>query len=234
MPGAVPLGPPGLRQLSFTDELWEPAAPVYEAILAHPFLAGLTDGTLPDETFAHYVVQDAHFLREYGRALAGVAVAAPTDTAIALFAGHAVEAIEVERELHDTLLGALGLDPVAAAATPMAPTCRAYTDVLLASALAAPFHEALGAILPCYWIYARVGAELVGRGSPDPRHQRWIDTYAGEEFAATVRAVLELADDLGAELTAAQRAAAAERFAVAARYEWMFWDMGWRGERWPV
>ncbi|MEA2183069.1 MAG: hypothetical protein QOF69_2254, partial [Solirubrobacteraceae bacterium] len=24
------------------------------------------------------------------------------------------------------------------------------------------------------------------------------------------------------------------RFTVTARYEWMFWDMGWRQETWPV
>jgi thiaminase len=30
----------------FTDELWQGSADIYRAILAHPFLAGLTDGRL--------------------------------------------------------------------------------------------------------------------------------------------------------------------------------------------
>lgn len=236
MPRAVPLGPAGLGQLTpaFTDWLWAPAEPVYAAILEHPFLAGLTDGTLPETAFSTYVVQDAHFLREYARALAALAAVGPGEAEIALFSAHAVNAIEVERELHDTLLGELGIDPVSAASEPVAPTCRAYTDFLLASTLGAPFHEGLAAVLPCYWIYARVGAALVERGSPDPRHQRWIDTYAAEEFAAIVRSVLELADRVGEQLTPAQRDAAAGRFLTAARYEWMFWDMGWHHERWPV
>ena len=59
------------------------------------------------------------------------------------------------------------------------------------------FPEALGAVLPCYWIYWEVGKALVERGSPDPLYPRWIDTYGGEEFAAVVRAVLELTDRLG-------------------------------------
>jgi hypothetical protein len=32
---------------------------VYAAILRHPFVTGLTDGSLPREAFRHYIVQDA-------------------------------------------------------------------------------------------------------------------------------------------------------------------------------
>ena len=32
---------------SFSAELWHGVAGVYDAILAHPFLTGLTDGSLP-------------------------------------------------------------------------------------------------------------------------------------------------------------------------------------------
>src|SRR5260370_39526751 len=33
----------------FTDQLWRGVADIYGAILAHPFLAGLTDGSLPQD-----------------------------------------------------------------------------------------------------------------------------------------------------------------------------------------
>jgi thiaminase/transcriptional activator TenA len=46
--------------------------------------------------------------------------------------------------------------------------------------------------------------------------------------------VLELTDRIASGLSDADRAAAAKRFTVTARYEWMFWDMGWRQETWPV
>ena len=54
---------------------------IYAAILRHPFVAGLTDGTLPREAFRHYIVQDAHYLRGYARALALCAAKAPTSRA---------------------------------------------------------------------------------------------------------------------------------------------------------
>jgi len=89
-------------------------------------------------------------------------------------------------------------------------------------------------VLPCYWIYWEVGKELLRRGSPDPRYQQWIDTYSGEEFAGDVREVLAIADELGPALAPAERAQVGRHFRATSRYEWMFWDMGYRQESWPV
>lgn len=214
--------------------LWGSIEDVYAEILAHPFVRGLTDGTLEREAFLFYVVQDAHYLREYARALAVCAARAPAEADIQMFAEHAAGAIAVERELHEGFFADAGLDADAVAATDMAPTNLAYTSYLLASVHNGSFPEALGAVLPCYWIYWEVGKALLERGSPDPLYQRWIDTYGGEEFAAVVRAVLELADRLGPELSDSERERMTERFRTTSRYEWMFWDMGHRREAWPV
>jgi thiaminase/transcriptional activator TenA len=217
-----------------SQRLWEEIADVYDAILAHPFLRGLTDGQLPREAFVFYVIQDAHYLRDYARALAVCAARAPREADIRMFAEHAAGAIAVERELHAGFFAAAGIAEADVAATPMAPTCLAYTSYLLASVYGGSFAEALGAVLPCYWIYREVGTELARRGSPDPLYQRWIDTYGGEEFAVVVDAVIELTDRLGPQLSAAETERMAARFRTTSRYEWMFWDMGLRREAWPV
>jgi TENA/THI-4/PQQC family protein len=79
-----------------------------------------------------------------------------------------------------------------------------------------------------------VGKALLRRGSPNPLYQRWIDTYGGEEFAAVVRAVLGLIDRIGPQFARADDARMHERFRTTSRYEWMFWEMGYRRERWSV
>ncbi|MCK0177258.1 thiaminase II [Mycolicibacterium sp. F2034L] len=218
----------------WSERLWRDIEPIYSAILAHPFISGLVDGTLDEEVFAHYVAQDVHYLRDYARALAVVGAKAPTLADTAMFSRHAAEVMDVELELHRTLLPELGLDPAAIAAVPVAPTTRAYTSYLLATVYGGSFVDGLAAILPCYWIYARVGADLVARGSADPRYQRWIDSYGGEEFAATVAEVLALTDRIGETLTPADEAAARAHFVTTSRYEWMFWDAAQRRETWPV
>jgi TENA/THI-4/PQQC family len=41
----------------FSQVLWSGIEDIYVAILAHPFIGGLTDGTLDREAFRFYVVQ---------------------------------------------------------------------------------------------------------------------------------------------------------------------------------
>jgi thiaminase (transcriptional activator TenA) len=219
---------------SWTQELWTSAEEIYAAIVAHPFIGGLTTGALDEASFAYYVAQDAHYLREYARALAIVGAKAPTHGDTGVFAKHAADTVEVELALHATLLAELGLDAAVVAGTPASPTTTAYTSYLLATVYGGSFAEGLAAVLPCYWIYARVGAGLVAKSSPNPRYQRWIDTYGGAAFAATVDDVLHLADRVGSSLGAADSARASVHFATTARYEWMFWDAAWRRETWPV
>ena len=218
----------------FSAELWHGVTDIYQAIIVHPFVAGMTDGSLPQDSFAFYVVQDAIYLRDYARALASVASRAPDDAGTEMFARHAASVITVERQLHDSLLAELGIDPALAETAEAAPTTLAYCSYLLAATGGGSYAEGVAAVLPCYWIYRDVGRELQRRGSPDPRFQRWIDTYGGDEFDAEVREVLAVADQLGPGLGSAGRARAHCHFRTTSRYEWMFWDMGYRQERWPL
>jgi thiaminase/transcriptional activator TenA len=220
--------------MAFTAALWKSIEPIYAAILRHPFVTGLTDGSLPRESFRFYAVQDALYLRDFARALSLAGARAPRDEWIIMFNEHAAGALRVERALHEGFFKEFGLAPEDVAATPLAPINLAYTSYLLAVAYGAPFHEAVGALLPCYWIYWEVGKELERRGSPDPLYTRWIGTYASDEFGAIVRAVLECADTLAPRLQAVEREAMTRHFVATSRYEWMFWDMGYRREAWPV
>ena len=219
---------------SFSAELWQGVVGIYDAILAHPFLTGLTDGTLPQDAFTFYVVQDALYLLGYAQALAAVASRAPDAAGIEMFAGHAAAVIAEERKLHGSLLADLGIDPASAEAAEPAPTTLAYTSYLLATVRGGSYTEGVGAVLPCYWIYWEVGKELLQRGSPNPRYQQWIGTYGGEEFGDVVREVLAVADALGPGLAPPERALVHRHFRATSRYEWMFWDMGYRREAWPV
>ncbi len=218
----------------FRDELWAVIAPVHARILRHPFVTGLTDGSLPMDSFAHYVWQDALYLRDYARALALVAAKASDDASVAMFAAHAQGAVEVEKQLHAGFARELSVAYPAAFAQPPSPTTVAYTSYLLRVCALGEFTAALAAVLPCYWIYAEVGAALLSRSSPQPLFARWIETYGGDEFAATVADVLEAVDRAGETAGPAQVAAMREHALITAKYEWMFWDAGLRRETWPL
>lgn len=222
------------QRSGFSAELWHDVEPTFAAILEHPFLTGLVDGTLPIERFRFYVVQDAHYLRAYARALAyaGAHADEPGDTA--LFTGSAIEAIQVEQEMHRDLLGRFGITTEEVEATPLSPSAQLYVSTMLADAAQGPFSRAVASLLPCFWIYWEVGRALVERGSPDLSYQRWIDTYADEAFGRTVEAVIAVTDRVAAQVGEDERDRMRTLFAQGCRLEWMFWDAAWREERWPI
>lgn len=219
---------------ALTDRLWDGIAPTFEKILAHPFLTGLTDGTLPEETFQFYVLQDALYLREYARCLALAAVKAPTAQGCEMFAAHAQSALSVERALHEAYFAGWGLAPEEVAAVGPTPTTVLYTSYLLRVAHANTFEELLGAILPCYRIYWEVGRRLVALGSPNPTYQRWIDAYGSEKFAESVARVEDAANRASADLPESRLGAVRHQYLMASRFEWMFWDAAYRREAWPI
>ena len=225
---------PVMERKGFTRELWGSITSIYDEVLAHPFLRGLTDGTLTEERFRIYVLQDAVYLREYARALSLAGVRSPDASALVMFNQHSAGAINVERSLHEGFLKDLGVSREEAEATEASPTTLAYTSFLLRTAALGDYPEVLGAVLPCYWIYREVGKALLERGSPEPRYQKWIDTYGGEDFGALVEAVLNLTDGVCEDLNPSQKARVGEAFVVTSRYEWMFWDAAWRQEKWRV
>jgi thiaminase/transcriptional activator TenA len=224
----------GDRGDSFSTQLWESISDIYGAILGHPFITGLTHGTLPVESFAFYVVQDALYLQGYARALAAVGSRAPTSDAMQMFARHAADAVAAELELHGSLLAELGISSEDVKRAEPAPANLAYTSYLLATAHTGSYAEGVGAVLPCYWIYWEVGKELLRLGSPDPRYQRWISAYAAPEYGQVVASVIEEADRIARGVSPAERALMRRHFATTSRYELMFWDAAYRRESWPL
>ena len=219
---------------AFSREAWARAAGTYEAIRTMPFNAELAAGTLRQDRFRHYIVQDAHYLIGFGRALSLAAAKAPEPDAIVQFARAAQDAIVVERALHGGFFSDYGIGPETFAATPRSPVCDHYVCYLLATAYAEPYAVLCAALLPCFWIYKAVGDDIFGRAAPANPYRAWIDTYAGDEFAAAVAAMIAATDRAARDAGPATGARMHQAFAQATRLEWMFWDSAYRDASWPL
>ena len=218
----------------WTGRLWAETETVYAAILDHPFIKGLTSGELSTDSFVQFISQDTHYLQEYVRTLLTLAAKAPDFAATRLLTTHAAAAAAAETGLHAELMTDLGRDPAELLAFDVRPATRAYTSFLLATAFSGSFAEGLAAVIPCVWIYAEVGKHLNQLGSPNPVYQRWIDSYASDDYLTEVLLALDLTDQVGTALSPEAEAVARQRFRTAAQYEWMFWDAAYRLEEWPV
>lgn len=213
----------------WSETAWGAITPIFEAILRHPFLAGLTAGTLDREKFLFYLDQDALYLDDFGKALAGIAVKSAARDHVESFLQFSGDTIAVERELHRSYLGQID-----SAASPT-PTCLLYTSFMHRQLAIAPVEVAVATVLPCFWVYQAVGDSiLAGETVPGNPYQNWINTYGGDEYGQAVTRAVAIADALAEQTTPAVRAEMTRAFVLCARMEWMFWDAAWRLEKWPV
>jgi thiaminase/transcriptional activator TenA len=206
---------------------------LYDNILDHPFNRALADGTLSQEQFQRYMLQDAYYLIAFSRSLAIASAKAIDPDEMIIFAQNARNAIVVERSLHASFFARFGIHDEAVIATEPSPTCANYTNFLLATAYHAPYEVLVAALLPCFWIYWEVGKAIYQRAQPGNPYQDWIDTYAGDEFGNIVQEVIAIADRLAEHADPALRKQMLQAFVRASQLEWMFWDSAYRLEEWP-
>jgi thiaminase (transcriptional activator TenA) len=223
-----------MTEATFSTAAWSRNARTYEIIRTMPFNADLAAGTLSQDRFKHYITQDAHYLIGFGRALTLAAAKAPSPERLIQFAKSAEGAIVVERALHGSFFERYGITREVFTGTPLSPACHHYVSYLLATAYAEPYEVLLGALLPCFWIYAEVGRDIHARAAAANPYQAWIDTYAGEQFHTAVRATIEATDEAATTASEALRARMHAAFSRAVQLEWIFWDSAYRLEHWPV
>ncbi|AQS47338.1 thiaminase II [Thioclava nitratireducens] len=218
--------------MSFAQDLAQATAPLRRQIHDMPFNRELAEGSLDRETFQGYIIQDAHYLEGFARALALAAAKAPDAPTVAQLAGSAAGAIAVERELHAHYMGLFGVSAEDFARIEPSAACDHYVSFLLRSAAIGDFSEAVAALLPCFWIYRDIGREIAQVSGAENPYAAWIATYSGEAFDQSVTRMLELTDRLGAIADAPVRALMHRAFARSCWHEWRFWDSAYRGESW--
>ena len=220
--------------MSFSSDAWARNAALYEKTRDMPFNQELASGRLDENAFKHYMIQDAHYLVAFGRALAIAAAKADDADGVVQFADAAKGAVVAERSLHAGFMKQFGIDAATFEATPLTPASHHYTSFLIATAWSAPYPVALAALLPCFWIYAEIGREIHAHAARPNPYAAWIDTYAGDDFHALVRAVIASVDRAAQAASAQTREAMHQAYTHAAQLEWMFWDSAYRLEQWPV
>jgi len=219
----------------FTDRLRQKAAGIWEAQRQHPFVRGIADGTLDLERFKLWLRQDYVFLIEYARLLGLAAARSPDLETMTRFAELLKETLETEMSLHRAYADEFGIRREELERERAAPTTRAYTDFLLRVAATGDFGELVAGLLPCMWAFSEIGQRLAVQPAPKENHYApWIAMYSSREFADLAEWCRELLDSLAAGLPERELEKLEEAFLTSSRYEWQFWEMAWKMERWRI
>ncbi|MFI5002794.1 MAG: TenA family protein, partial [Reyranellales bacterium] len=159
--------------MSLAATLWQANADWAERILAHRFVRGLGDGSLPLDSFKAYVAQDAYFLEAFARAYAFCLANGTSRDDLFGFA-ELIAGVLDELRLHKgyaerwrvELAGVVPLDATSA-----------YVDFLLQTARRGNLGETIAAMTPCMRLYAFLGQSLA-RTSVEPLYSEWVKTYS--------------------------------------------------------
>ncbi|HTU00691.1 MAG TPA: thiaminase II [Candidatus Sulfotelmatobacter sp.] len=220
--------------MALSDELYTAAKPVWDAQLAHPFVRGIADGSLPVDRFARWVCQDYLYLTEYARLFAWAVAKAQGLEAMGWYAKVLDLTLNTEMALHRAYAARFGISSEELEAQAMWPTTRAYTDFLIRTAADGDMLDVLAALLPCAWGYVYVAQHLARGPRPDDqRYADWIEQYVSEEFVQAAEWLKAELNRLGEGAIPMKRRRLCDIFLLSSRYELLFWEMCWKGESWP-
>lgn len=213
--------------MKWTEAVWEKAQGQYSRILEHPFVKELAAGTLSEQAFSRYIVQDELYLADYGQNMARLAAMMDDAGDKALFESFAVAGLDSEKGMHQILMERFH---IATGTLPSSVTLtyNAHTREALDSGVR---ELALAAVLPCMWVYNRVGQHILAQAELQSNpYKEWIMEYGDETFTAGTQRVLEMADRWAEAAGEELRSRMDELFLEAVDCEYAFWDYGYRGE----
>lgn len=213
-----------------TQRLLSAAKEIWDAYNEHPFVLGIQDGTLNQEKFRYYIIQDYLYLEEYAKIFAlGIAKAKSPET-ISLFSKYVTLLTEGEMDIHRGYMGKFAVSREELEATPRALDNLSYTSYMLRVAYEEGEAEVLAAILSCAYSYEVIARKIVERNPTaleHPFYGDWVRGYADPRYSEANVLLLEMTDRLTQHYTEQQVRHLTDIFIACSRYELAFWELAW-------
>lgn len=196
------------------------SAGLWERIGTHPFIAATAEGSLGEDAFGRWLVEDHAFVVGFRRFLARLVELAPDEPTRDLLAAGLVP-LRHELDLFRAEAEARALD---LAAEP-SPTTLGYTSYLLA-APADGWPVALTVLYGAEKAYFDAWSEVRSGARAMSPHWPFVDNWSSPEFGVWVADLGALVDRLDPTPVVALA------FDRVVRFELRFWDAVHRGETW--
>lgn len=222
--------------MSFSQELRKEAAPIFEAIFQHPFVKGIGAGKLDKEQLIHYIKQDFEYLNAFMK-IYGTAITKCTNRRdIAFFNSQISFILHSEIHPHHNFCEQAGVSYQELQGFPLAPTAHHYTRHMLEVAQSGTMAEMIAVLLPCPWTYTEIGARLIDEVNPDQAHPfyEWITFYGKNMDNSVTSRFCKMLDTLAVKANSEEKANMRRHFLLSCQLEYMFWDMAFKLEDWPV
>jgi thiaminase/transcriptional activator TenA len=221
--------------MSFSQQLREEADHIFEACYNHPFIKGVAQGKLEKEQLVHYVKQDFEYLNAMiqTRAIGMAKCTARED--MEMFNTSIGFILNSEIHPHNNFCQAAGVRYEDLQGYPLAPTAQHYTSHMLNVAQQGTLADIIAVTLPCPWIYLYIGERIIQEYKPAENHPfyEWI-TFYGAQTEPRMNVYLNKLDELASQSSEEEKQQMKKYFMLSCQLEYMFFDMAYKIEDWPV
>ncbi|MBD3205930.1 thiaminase II [Candidatus Bathyarchaeota archaeon] len=222
--------------MKFSDELKQENIELWKTVLRHPFIKELGEGTLPMDKFTYYIKQDYLYLEEFARCIGLAASKAGNIDSMRAWAEKMAGCLRYETEMLEDLSAKLNLPKEEISDAEFSPTNRAYTNQLLKVAYSGTIGENIAALLPCMWTYQDVGEVVkhITQVHIHPLYEEWCQAYSAPEYVNLVKTYIDSLNSYASRAGDSQKDLMKKHFALSLKYEFMFWEMSYNMEKWPL
>ncbi len=219
---------PGAR---FTDWIATRAEPYWTSATNHAFTRAIGDGSMPDEAYARYLIEDYTFITDLASTLGYLVAKAPNMRAKSRLSAFLALLTSEENDYFLRSFDALGVPAETYETAAQGPVTRAFADLLLTSSGKGSYAEGLTCLLCAEWCYLTWGRREAQKPRPEKFYlAEWIDLHAVsgfEDFVDWIRAEL---DEIGPALSPLKQETLAELFTRMSMLEDAFFEAAWTGE----
>jgi thiaminase/transcriptional activator TenA len=211
---------------SYIQQIWNENCASYLRILNMPFNREVADGTLPEEKFRNYIIQDYFYLQNYKNVYEILLTKSPDDRGTQ-FIIDTIRGIDEEIEfVHMVYFAKYNVTEEELSHSTPNPTTESYDSYLIETATHEPFEVGLIATLPCNWIYYRVATDMKNSEQAESNpYQDWIDEYGSVAWEESdTKVFVDLVECYMENTTEEIRSEMGQAYKEAVEFEYMFWD----------
>ena len=160
----------------------------------HDFLQKLSQGTLKEEKFLNYLIQDYLFLIQFSKAWSLAILKSDNLEEMKIAASTVNDLINFEMELHISLCANYGISKSDLENADEENQNIAYTRYVLELGYSGDLLDLLSSLAPCVLGYGEIGINYKNSNPKISMYQKWIDTYSSKEYQDVCKNVSNLID----------------------------------------
>lgn len=220
---------------TLTDELWNENVAIYEKIKTMPFNVELSNGSLNEEKFRYYIIQDYFYLKNYIKVFE-ILISKSKDKDTTDFLQNGIKSVNEEiKTIHDVYFKKFNISDADVENSEIEPYTELYMSFLIKTATLEPLPVGLSAILPCYWIYYNLGDYISKKNINNKnKYYDWVKNYSSEDWeTSTVKKLVDIINKNANNATEGTKRKMKLAYKTSSRLEYLFWDAAYNNIHWP-